>query len=173
MEVKTYGMVLRLSWLKPIHHARWDYDKLSMTFWYDWKMCKLQPQELIGCKIVDFKKIENDLEAVGQVFMLLQLVENGDEKLFYFQLQGENGFAKAVQGMLTEFSDVFKEPKSLPPLREGHNHPIILQGSDLVNLRPYRHLAAQKNAIEDIVKELLQSQVIQESSSPFASPLCW
>lgn len=64
LEVKTYDIVLGLSWLRTIHQAHWGYDNLSMTFWYNWKKCCLQPQELTGCKIVDFK-IEGDLEAGG------------------------------------------------------------------------------------------------------------
>jgi len=37
-------------------------------------------------------------------------------------------------------------------------------------LRPYRYSPAQKDEIEKQVLELLQSGMIQQSSSPFASP---
>lgn len=103
---------------------------------------------------------------------MLHLLEDGDGDLHCLKVKGDNNFVEAVTELLSEFSNVFKEPKSLPPLREGHNHLIIPQTkADPVNLRPYRYPAVQKNAIEDMEKDLLQSQVIQESSSPFASPI--
>ena len=85
---------------------------------------------------------------------------------------GKQEATSSVQGVLKEFSDVFSEPKTLPPLRENHNHPVILkEGADLVNLRPYRHPSIQEDEIEKQVKGLLESGVIRESSSPFASPI--
>lgn len=68
----------------------------------------MPPQESIGSKIVDFKKIEGDLEAGGQVFML-QLPEACDEGLHCFQVQGENGATDTTQELLSEFFNVFKE----------------------------------------------------------------
>ncbi|GJV17836.1 reverse transcriptase [Tanacetum coccineum] len=40
-----------------------------------------------------------------------------------------------------------------------------------VNIRPYRHPPTQKDAIEAMVKELLEAGVIKPSYSPFASPI--
>jgi hypothetical protein len=40
-----------------------------------------------------------------------------------------------------------------------------------VNIRPYRHPPVQKDAIEVMVRELLNSGVIKPSQSPFASPI--
>lgn len=40
-----------------------------------------------------------------------------------------------------------------------------------VNVRPYRHPPNQKDAIEAMVKELLESGVIRPSQSPFSSPI--
>lgn len=44
----------------------------------------------------------------------------------------------ALLYLLESFSDIFQEPTSLPPFREGFNHQIpLLAGSNPVNLRPY------------------------------------
>ncbi|GJY62375.1 putative mitochondrial protein [Tanacetum coccineum] len=40
-----------------------------------------------------------------------------------------------------------------------------------VNIRPYRHPPTQKDAIEAMIKELLEAGVIKKSHSPFASPI--
>ncbi|GJR39964.1 putative mitochondrial protein [Tanacetum coccineum] len=71
----------------------------------------------------------------------------------------------------TKFQDVFAIPNTLPPHR-SHDHKIILQeGAPPVNIRPYKHPPTQKDAIELMVKELLETRVIRHSHSPFSSPI--
>jgi hypothetical protein len=66
---------------------------------------------------------------------------------------------------------VFREPKGLPPPR-AHDHAIPLQeGAQPVSVRPYRYPYFQKEEIERIVQELLDSGVIRPSHSPFSSPV--
>lgn len=44
--------------------------------------------------------------------------------------------------ILAEFEDVFDEPQQLPPQRD-HNHRIkVKEGSQPVNIQPYRHSSA-------------------------------
>nr|GEW12079.1 hypothetical protein [Tanacetum cinerariifolium] len=59
--------------------------------------------------------------------------------------------------LLLEFADVFKIPKCLPP-RRSYDHKIPLkEGIQPINIRPYRHPSTQKDAIESMVEELLES----------------
>lgn len=72
--------------------------------------------------------------------------------------------------MLQEFADVFAEPKGLPPKRDC-DHAIPLKvGAEPPSLRPYRVPHQQKNAMEEIIKELLDSKEIRPSLSPYSSP---
>ena len=76
-----------------------------------------------------------------------------------------------IQTLLSGYEDVFVEPKGLPPNR-SHDHAIHLQeGAKAVSVRPYRYPYFQKEEIEKIVRELLQSGVIRPSQSPFSSPV--
>jgi len=53
----------------------------------------------------------------------------------------DNGevFVKIDQ-VLLDFANLFQEPKQLPPRRPDHDHQIpLIQGSDLVNIRPYEY----------------------------------
>ncbi|GKB49139.1 retrotransposon-related protein [Tanacetum coccineum] len=47
----------------------------------------------------------------------------------------------------------------------------LLKGVPPVNIKPYRYPPIQKDAIEAMVRELLESRVIKPSHSPFASPI--
>lgn len=71
--------------------------------------------------------------------------------------------------ILQEFSDIFEEPKTLPPQRnDDHKIPLKL-GSEPVHMKPYMYPYIQKNEIEKLVKEMLQSGIIRPSVSSFSS----
>ncbi|GKC38453.1 retrotransposable element Tf2, partial [Tanacetum coccineum] len=79
--------------------------------------------------------------------------------------------SQALKELLIEFKDVFALPTVLPPQRH-HDHRIPLkEGVVPVNIRPYRHPPTQKDAIESMVQELLDSMVIRPSNSPFSLPI--
>ena len=78
-----------------------------------------------------------------------------------------------LQSVLDGYEDVFAVPTTLPPQRSC-DHKIPLKDLNaVVNVRPYRYPPAQKDAIENMVKELLDSGVIRPSHSPFLLLLCW
>ena len=45
------------------------------------------------------------------------------------------------------------------------------EGAQVINLRPYRYSRVQKDILEKMVEEMLASEIIQQSNSPFASPV--
>ncbi|GJU08920.1 retrotransposon-related protein [Tanacetum coccineum] len=83
----------------------------------------------------------------------------------------ESAQVLAITGLIEEYDDVFAVPTSLPPER-CYDHKIPLrEGALPIHIRPYRHPSTQKDTIENMVKELLNSGVIRESQSLFASPV--
>ena len=169
MDIKTYDIVLGLHWLKKVvHQASWNYDKLAMTFWYDGEMCTAQPEDNGECHFIS--RPMRCREDVCQFFLLQTVSAEAGHRCV---LIGEPKMkVEGIRGLLAEFADVFAEPNGLPPLRKNSNHPIVLmEGSDPVNLRPYRYSTIQKDELEKQVKGLLESGVIQNSSSSFASPI--
>ncbi|GKD15258.1 reverse transcriptase, partial [Tanacetum coccineum] len=87
------------------------------------------------------------------------------------KLEANNHVLEPISELLAEFESVFEVPKELPPKR-SHDHTIpLIPNTPPINIRPYRHPPNQKDAVELMVKELLDSGVIRNSQSPFSSPI--
>jgi hypothetical protein len=76
-----------------------------------------------------------------------------------------------LQRLLTEFDHLFKVPSRLPPIRSHDHHISLLSNQPPVSTRPYRYPYYQKNEIEKLVSEFLESDIIRPSRSPFSSPV--
>ncbi|GJS05538.1 retrotransposon-related protein [Tanacetum coccineum] len=71
-----------------------------------------------------------------------------------------------LQNLLTTYEDVFAMPTDLP-LQRSHDHAInLLPNTPPVTVRPYRLPPNQKDAVEQMVKELLAAGVIRENKFP-------
>ncbi|GKC45860.1 putative mitochondrial protein [Tanacetum coccineum] len=68
-------------------------------------------------------------------------------------------------------ANVFATPTSLPPKRKQDNRIPLLPNSPPINIRPYKHPPNQKDVVEAMVKELMESGVIRDSQSPYSSPI--
>lgn len=78
---------------------------------------------------------------------------------------------QSILAVLEEFTSVFQEPTELPPVR-GFEHAIrLVEGARTIAVRPYRYPQAHMEAIEKMVKEMLEAGIIRKSRSPFASPV--
>jgi hypothetical protein len=74
-----------------------------------------------------------------------------------------------VQEVLHKYSELFQEPKSLPPQRNCDHSIPLQQGTQPVNIKPYRYSLTQKDEIEKQLKEMLQQGIINSNTSSFAS----
>ena len=68
----------------------------------------------------------------------------------------QNKEVRPMAQLLEEFTDIFVDPKELPPKR-SHDHAILKEGAQPISMRPYGYPFYQKEEIEKIMKELLQS----------------
>ena len=77
-----------------------------------------------------------------------------------------------MKQVLNLHHQVFEKPKEIPPSRGEHDHSVTLvPEAQLPNVRPYRYPFTQNNEIEKIIKELLESNVIHPSISPYSSTM--
>jgi hypothetical protein len=73
--------------------------------------------------------------------------------------------------LLEHYVDVFVEPTQLPPAREVDHCITLKEGTEPINVRPYRYVYFQKEEIEKQVQEMLNQGIIRPSTSPFSSPV--
>ena len=76
-----------------------------------------------------------------------------------------------MQALLEEYSDVFAASTSLPPVREIDHKIPLKDGTEAINVRPYRYAYFQKTEIENQVRDMLNAGLIRPSTSPFSSPV--
>lgn len=79
--------------------------------------------------------------------------------------------SSALEHVLTDFSDLFQEPTSLPPARSCDHRITLAHGVDPVAVRPYRYPQAQKDEIEKQCGSMLELGLIRPSRSPYSSPV--
>ena len=84
---------------------------------------------------------------------------------------GTEVMSSEMRALCTEFSKIFEKPKGLPPRRSYDHQILLVKDAEPVNLRPYRHPWEQKNAIEKMIEEMLESGIIRDSRSPYVSPV--
>ncbi|XP_026416924.1 uncharacterized protein LOC113312389 [Papaver somniferum] len=156
-------IVLGADWLRNLGDVLFNLSKLCITFKYMGKNITLtgSPQKtslsmMSGLAVKKFLQ-KHSHGLVGQLFSISS--------------QPPPSPPPQISSLLTQYKDVFDEPTKLPPTRDL-NHKIPLKpNSEPVNLRPYRSPYLQKAVVESLVKEMLQTGIIQLSNNPFASPI--
>ena len=72
-----------------------------------------------------------------------------------------------MQAVIQSYSEVFDEPKSLPPSREIDHIISLKEGIEAINVRPYRYAYFQKAEIEKQVQENVGCRVNSIKYQPF------
>ncbi|GKA65822.1 reverse transcriptase, partial [Tanacetum coccineum] len=134
-------MILGIQWLSTLGDIKCNFKELRMEFVYKRKKMVLRGTP----------------KSNSECLMRMEGISA--------ELQPE------LQSVVEEFGDVFVVPKELPPSRPCDHRIPLLEGTNPINIRPYRHPPTQKEAIESMVQELLDTRVIRKSHSPFASPI--
>ncbi|XP_062176260.1 uncharacterized protein LOC133881329 [Alnus glutinosa] len=168
-----YDAVLGIHWLRTLGPILWDFKELKMEFQYEGVRCLLQGLKQgppVCLEEGDNFRLPKH-ERKGVVLQLMDITTNDSQSKGSSAKTSQLTVPPPVAEVLQQFEDVFQEPHGLPP-RRVLDHAITLQeGAQPVSVRPYRYPFYQKEEIERIVQELLQSGVIQHSHSPFSSPV--
>lgn len=157
-------MVLGMDWLASLGDIEANFRNLVLKWGTSADRIILRGDPALCKGTMSLKTIIKALQNEGEGYYIE-----------YYHLAKEDSTVSELQQtwepLLQEFSDVFQEPKGLPPKRP-YDHAIVLkEGAHIPNIRPYRYPYYQKYEIEKIVKEMLHAGIIRPSTSPFSSPV--
>ncbi|KAJ3687784.1 hypothetical protein LUZ61_016948 [Rhynchospora tenuis] len=175
LDVQGYDMILGIDWLISLGPMNIDWGVGSIEFQHNNKPVKLQVRE----EKAKIKMYQGVIDVEKEK-------KKGSEVLLahIMSVEGQVGITsssetpsmltdtpKELHEVLNSFSQIFEEPKGLPPVRSVDHSITLIPDSKTVNQRPYRYSYFQKVEIEKIITELLANQLIQPSNSPYASPV--
>ncbi|GJY04065.1 hypothetical protein Tco_0370005 [Tanacetum coccineum] len=140
-----------------------------MDFVVNGKRCVLRGTQQSTLQWMQGRKMGGSLSQMGVEISSMALCVC---PVTLMQMSGVNTQPNPViQTLLREFAPVFDTPKELPHNR-SHDHTIpLLPNTPPINIKPYKHPPNQKDAIELMVKELLEAEVIRNSQSSFSLPI--
>ncbi|WOH00327.1 hypothetical protein DCAR_0519686 [Daucus carota subsp. sativus] len=177
IDLGSCDMVLGVQWLSTLGTVKWNFNKLLMEFQVDKQFIRLKgvaPQKL---KVVSAESSKKLFKNAAQLcFIQIQQLNKGEPEESASSLENQNQDLSDHQSELemlkSQYGDIFMEPKELPPSRGVFDHRIpLMEGSNPINIRPYRYPLKQRDVIEQMIDEMLQKGIIQNSASPFASPV--
>ncbi|KAJ4797633.1 polyprotein [Rhynchospora pubera] len=165
LDVKGYDLILGLDWLTDLVPMLIDWGKGCIQFQKDNREVQLQVnEETAEIHLCQELNVQQE-EAAGSEVLVAHLF------LIPSSRQNQETTSPALEAILKQYSEVFQEPSSLPPPRVVDHTIPLLPGTQPISQRPYRYSYFQKLEIEKIIEDLLRNQLIQPSSSPFASPI--
>ena len=161
-----HDAILGMNWLAQWGDMSCNWATKTLKFFYQDQWIALQgvqesdsQTELCAISYPQILKWQKGCDIWAAV--LLEPTDNADSQ----------SISEVVAPLLSEFADVFQEPKCLPPHRT-FDHAIFLYPDDApVNSKPYRYSPLQKDEIECQVKDMIDSGLITPSMSPFSSPV--
>ncbi|MCH90639.1 RNA-directed DNA polymerase (Reverse transcriptase), partial [Trifolium medium] len=127
-------VVLGIEWLRTLGDMIVNWQKHSMSFWFNKEWVTLRGMEnqfgmMETLHSVLCKPLWSGLEGWG-----------GKKK--------KEGQSRSLEHLLNLCADVFQEPKGLPPKRTKEHVITLKEGEGAVNVRPYRYPHHHKNEIE-------------------------
>ncbi|XP_066361411.1 uncharacterized protein [Miscanthus floridulus] len=166
MSVKCYDAILGMEWLETFSPMQIQWKEKWLSFNHQNSTIRLHEVQDAVANINEITL--NQLLAMEKQYLVWGIVE------LYSVEQPAEPVAQAlhpeIQELVTQFADLFDEPSGTPLNRTLTHYIPLVPGVQPFRLKPYRYTLSQKDEIEKQVAHLLKSNMIQESTSPFASP---
>ena len=164
LDLEPYDLILGVDWMKHYSPMTFDFKELTLSFDKEGETVLLQGDSHTA-KVRMRQGTAAQRHIRNKVRTSLQ-----HSCMIRVQNSQVTPVPKSLTQLLDQYQDIFKEPISLPPIRElDHQIPHIPDAKPF-KINPYKYPHMQKSKIERQVKDLLQSGIIQPSHSPFASP---
>ena len=150
-------MVLGVEWMQQLDEMFVNFKEQLVRFSKEgktWELKGVKPKtmEVVSASTMDKAIYQN---AKGWVIYVCQ--QEGDPLLYSGELPNPQ-----IDTLCEQLCGISRR-QDLPPKRTHDHHINLSPGTESVNLRPYRHPWEQKNAMEQMIKEMLKSGIIRNS----------
>ncbi|KAL4309278.1 hypothetical protein GQ457_01G012100 [Hibiscus cannabinus] len=155
-------MVLGVDWMRRYSPVSMDFNLMTLSFQKEGELINLKGGlKSASIKLISAEKFqklaEKEIGLMGEIYLL--------------HTEGVESEVRAeLLPILDKFQDVFSTSKEMPPERNQDHAIVLKEGTQPVNLRPYRFPHHQKTEVERQISEMLAASIIRTSTSPFASP---
>ncbi|TYK14861.1 Ty3/gypsy retrotransposon protein [Cucumis melo var. makuwa] len=168
---KGVDVVLGMQWLHSLGVTVVDWKNLTLTFSSEGKQISIKGDPSLTKSRISLKSMFKTWLDQDEGFLIecraIQVCEENEQTNTTTIIHE----AEPLQNMLKQFGDVFDWPEKLPPRRKIEHQIHLKEGTNPINVRPYRYGFQQKAKMEKLVEEMLTSGIIRPSNSPFSSPV--
>ncbi|XP_071687165.1 uncharacterized protein [Rutidosis leptorrhynchoides] len=133
-------MVLGIQWLWTLGDIKWNFEALTMLFTYKGKRIKLRGMRKSMVQWLNGKKTNKSVGSQQAHLNAMYLcVYPTTLCSMDIDVQKEEKQSEGLTILLNEFNDIFEVPTSLPPKRTFDHRIPLKEGTQPLNIRPYRH----------------------------------
>lgn len=163
-------LILGLQWLEKLGTMTANWKTQTIKFRLGNEMVTLKGDASLGRMGITLKAMIRTLrkERNGFLVEFNHLGVNSEQRR---QSEDSCIIPPFLKNVVQQHSKVFEMPKGLPPTRHRDHHIVLREGTDPVNVRPYRYPQTQKDEIERLIHDMMAAGIIQLSNSPFSSPV--
>lgn len=166
-----YDMILGMQWLEKSEQMTCDFRNKILQFEHNGRKVEIQMVPKLEVSWMSWEKLlasmEKDDGRNGDQYFLI-LLSTAEQKQASWNMSSNR--EEELSALLAAFEDIFAEPTTLPPKRT-HEHIIHLKGPEPISVKPHRYPTVQKDAMEEMVREMLDSGIIRNCTSPFSAPM--
>jgi hypothetical protein len=161
-----YDAILGMEWLQMFSPMTIEWKEKWLSFQYQGTQITLHGIKDTSCAAPEITVNQLlGMEKSQSIWGMVQLFNIAPDSV-----QQPAAIPFQIQQLVDSFQDLFAEPTGVPPIRALTHSIPLLPGAQPFRLKPYRYTPFQKDEIEKQVQHLVDSSMIQHSTSPFASP---
>uniref|UniRef100_A0A0A8XUB0 Uncharacterized protein n=1 Tax=Arundo donax TaxID=35708 RepID=A0A0A8XUB0_ARUDO len=152
LKLKSYDIILGGDWIYEHSPIGLDLQKRLLTVTKNGNMLVFPDHTAPGRKcMISAKKLEERLrKGVMGCVIHVELIQDA-------VIEEVTPSPKEVEEILHQYTELFEEPKELPPPWSCDHAIPLKSGAEPPNLRPYKVPHYQRTAMEEMIKQMLKS----------------
>ncbi|KAL4019455.1 hypothetical protein IC575_018203 [Cucumis melo] len=175
LELGGVDVILGMQWLYSLGVTIVDWKNLSLSFVAEGKEVKIKGDPSLTKARISLKNMMKHWEEKDSGFLIecrsLQVRTVGDEE--HCLLNTEAVSKELISSVIKQYQDVFDWPEKLPPRREIEHHIHLKDGTDPINVRPYRYGFQQKGGNGEVSSRNVEFRSDKAEYKSIFHLYCW